>query len=184
MKADSPAGSRIEVRTGPEGVRIEIAPPVSLPRFRRRAAVGAAAFAAATLAALLRLSSQWQQAARGGGAAGLPPLLLAGLTLAVLAGAPLATVGLLSLMFTEETLQVSPGELRHELMAFGRCRRRSLPRQPPLELRWTSRPISPWWTWTFVRLAAVSGEEKCGLGATLGVAGKKRLYQILRAAFE
>lgn len=146
-------------------------------------AAGAALFAGGTLAALLRLSSLWHQATRGGGAA-LPPLLLAGLTLAVFVGAPLATVGLLSLLFTEETLDLSAEELRQELTVFGRSRRRRLARQPPLELRWTSRPIPPWWTWTFVRLAAVSGEEKCGLGATLGVAGKRRLFEILRAAFE
>ena len=114
----------------------------------------------------------------------MSPALLAGLTLAVFAGAPLATVGLLSLLFAEETLDISAGELRQELTVFGRSRSRQLPRQPPLELRWTSRPIPPWWTWTFVRLAAVSGQEQCGLGATLGVAGKKHLFELLRAAFE
>lgn len=174
--------SRILLESGPNGLRIEIAPPVSSPRFRRRALPAAVLFAVGTVAALLRLSSQWQQAARGGGA-GLPAGLLAGLTLAVLAGAPLAAVGLLSLLFAEETIELDREEFRHELTVFARSRRRRVPRNPPLELRWTSRPISPWWTWTFVRLAIVSRRERFGLGATLGVAEKKRLFEILRAAF-
>jgi hypothetical protein len=175
--------SRIQVRTGPEGVRVEISPPVSSARFRRRAVAGAALFAAGTVAALLRLSSQWQQAARGGGS-GLSPLLLAGLTLAVLAGAPTAAVGLLSLLFTEETIELDSEEIRQELAVFARSRRRRLPRGPGLEFRWTSRPIPPWWTWTFVRLAAVSEGKRLGLGATLGVGEKRRLSEILRAAIE
>jgi hypothetical protein len=167
----------------PDCLRIEISPPVSSPALRRRAALGGILFAAGTFAALMRLAGQWQLAARGN-TSGLPafPLLL--LTLAVLFGAPLAAVGLLSLLFAEETIEVDRQELRQELAVFAKNRRRRLSREAPLALTWTVRPISPWWTWTFVRMAVVSGPERLGVGATLDVSEKKKLFEVLRRAIE
>jgi hypothetical protein len=171
-----PAG-RIRVRTESDSVRIEIAPPIAEPRLRRRLGVAAVILVAGALTALLRLSQEWQRAVRGSGS-GLGAFWLLLLSLCVVFGAPLAAWGLTSLLFAEETLEVRAGGVFQEIRIFGEPKRRAVPR--PASLRWTTRPVAPWWTWTFVRLALSGEAQRFGVGATLGVSEKRRLAEILR----
>jgi hypothetical protein len=178
----SDSTGRIRVRADSRGLRIEIAPPVSDPSLRRRTILFGSALAVGGFLALVRLSTEWQLLARGArGAFPLGLLLLA--TLAVLFG-PLAVLGLLTLLFAEETIEVGPGGIVQEISVFGRVRTLAFPERSAVRLVWTRRPVSPWWTWTFQRLALVSGRKRRGVGATLGTGEKERLAAILRRAIE
>ena len=170
------------MRASPESVRIEIAPPVSSPPLARRLVAAASLLALGTFVAVLRLSSEWHQTAAGRG--NLPPGALGVLSLAVLCGAPAAFFGLAALFFAEETLDVRPREIVREIALFGRGDRRRCPRDASTRLLWTNRPVAPWWTWTFRRLAIVHGEEKIGIGATLGNSEKTALAEILSPLIE
>ena len=157
---------RIVVRADPDGVRIEIAPPVSSPRLARRLLAAGSLLFAGTLVAAVRLSVEWHQAAAGRDT--IPAAALAALTVAVLAGSPAALFGLIALFFAEETLDVRQSEIVREISIFGRGERRLFPRSAETRLLWTNRPVPPWWTWTFRRLAIVTGTSRLGVGATLG----------------
>jgi hypothetical protein len=173
---------RIRVRAGGRGVRIEIAPPVSDRSLRRRALLFGSGLAAGGFLALLRLSSEWQLLARG--ARGSFPLsLLVLATLAVLFG-PFAVLGLLTLLFAEETIEIGPDSVVQEIEVFGRVRAVPFPEKSRVRVVWTRWPVTPWWTWTFQRLALASGRRRRGVGATLGTADKERLEKILRQAIE
>jgi len=130
---------------------------------------------------MLRLSQQWQRAARGVGG-GLGPAWLLLLSVCVVFGAPLAAWGLASLFFAEETLEIRASGVSQEIRIFGEPRRRAVP--APAKIRWTTRPVAPWWTWTFVRLALSGGTRRFGVGATLGVSDKRRLAEILGKSIE
>ena len=132
--------------------------------------------------ALLRLSSEWQLLVRGArGAFPLSLLLLA--TLAVLF-APFAVLGLLTLLFAEETIEISGEGLVQEIEVFGRVRRTAFPASAHVRLGWTRWPVAPWWTWTFHRLVLRASGLRKGVGATLGSTEKARLARILGGAIE
>jgi hypothetical protein len=173
---------RLRVRAGGEGLRIEIAPPVSDPALRRRTLLFGSALAVGGFLALLRLSTEWQLLARGARGA-FPPGLLLVATLAVLFG-PLAVLGLLTLLFAEETIEVRPDRIVQEIAVFGKIRTTPVLDRSRARVVWTRWPIAPWWTWTFHRLAIQSGKARLGVGATLGTAEKGRLAEILRGAIE
>ncbi|MGH9441449.1 MAG: hypothetical protein ACRD16_04180 [Thermoanaerobaculia bacterium] len=174
--------SRLSVQASDRGLRIEIAPPVSDRALRRRALLFGSALAAGGFLALLRLSSEWQLLARG--ARGSFPLaLLVPATVAVLLG-PLAVLGLLTLLFAEETIEVGRKGIVQEIEVFGRVRSVPFPEKSRVRLAWTRWPVSPWWTWTFVRLALRAGGQRRGVGATLGAKDKARLESVLRKAIE
>jgi hypothetical protein len=168
---------RISVRTDPHGVRIDIAPPVSSAPLRRRLIVGGAVLAVGTIVGAIRIGGEWRQLAAGRET--LPGVALVVLTAAVLAGAPAALFGLVALFFAEESLEIGTGEVVREISIFGAGDRRTLARTASTRLLWTSRPVPPWWTWTFRRLALVTG-----IGATLGNAEKEALERIVRRAIE
>lgn len=170
------------MRASPESVRIEIAPPVSSPALARRLIVAASLLAIGTFVAVLRLSSEWHQLAMGRG--NLPPGALGILSLAVLCGAPAAFFGLAALFFAEETLDVRPGEIVREIALFGRGDRLRCPRDGQTRLVWTNRPVAPWWTWTFRRLAIVHGPQRIGIGATLGNSEKSALASLIAPLIE
>ncbi len=173
---------RLRVRVGVGGLRIEIAPPVSDPSLRRRTILFGSALAIGGFLALVRLSTEWQLLARGArGAFPFGLLILA--TLAVLFG-PLAVLGLLTLLFAEETIEVGTDRIVQEIEVFGRVRTNPFPDRSRVRLVWTRWPVAPWWTWTFHRLALVSGKKRYGVGATLGTAEKARLAEILRGTIE
>ena len=173
---------RIAVRADPRGVRIEIAPPVSSPPLRRRLLAAGAVLSAGTILGAIRLGGEWRQLAAGKET--VPAGALAALSLAVLLGAPGALFGLIALFFAEETLEIEAGSIVREISIFGAGERRTLPREASTRLLWTTRPVPPWWTWTFRRLALVTGRERLGIGATLGNAEKETLERVVRRAIE
>jgi hypothetical protein len=178
-----PAVGRIRVLADPGSLRIDIAPPVSVGRLRRRIVAASVALGAGSVLALLRLSDAWHRTARAAPDS-LGPGLLALLTLSVTVGAPMAVWGLLSLLFAEESLRIRGRDVRQEIHVFGRASARAVAAVGPGDLRWTTWPVSPWWTWTFQRLALGRRGARLGLGATLGVSEKRRLAEIVRRAIE
>jgi hypothetical protein len=174
--------TRIAVRAGPRALRIDIAPPISSPPLRRRLMAAAFLLAAGTILGAIRLGLEWRQLAAGRETLPAPALFL--LSVAVLAGAPAALFGLVALFFAEETLEITDAAILREISIFGGADRRTLPRDASTRLLWTTRPVPPWWTWTFRRLALVTGRERLGIGATLGTSEKETLEQIVRRAIE
>ena len=168
--------------TSGAGLRIEIAPPVSDPSLRRRTILFGSALALGGFLALVRLSTEWQLLARGGKGA-FPFGLLLVATLAVMF-APLAVLGLLTLLFAEETIEVGTDRIVQELAVFGKVRTVLFPDRRRVSLVWTRWPVSPWWTWTFHRLAIASDRRRQGIGATLGTSEKGRLAEILQTIIE
>jgi len=173
---------RIAVRADPDGVRIEIPPPVSSPPLARRLAAAGSLLAAGTLFAAVRLSGEWHQVAAGRET--IPTGALAALSAAVLLGSPAALFGLIALFFAEETLEVRRDAIVREISIFGRGERKSFPRSAQTRLLWTTRPVAPWWTWTFRRLALVTGKRRLGVGATLGNEEKTALAALLARLIE
>jgi len=173
---------RISVRADAESVRIDIAPPVSSPPLARRLVAAGSLLAGGTLVAVVLLSSEWRQLAAGRET--LPPAALAALTLAVLAGAPAALFGLIALFFAEETLDVRSESIVREISIFGRGDQRRFPRTARTRLLWTNRPVPPWWTWTFRRLAIETENRRIGVGATLGNSEKTALAAVLTRLIE
>ncbi|HET9792900.1 MAG TPA: hypothetical protein VFS34_00445 [Thermoanaerobaculia bacterium] len=174
--------SRIAVRAGPQALRIDIAPPISSPPLRRRLVAAASLLAAGTILGTIRLGLEWRQLAAGRET--LPASVLVLLSAAVLVGAPTALFGLIALFFAEETLEIAEVTILREISIFGGAERRTLPRAASTRLLWTTRPVPPWWTWTFRRLALVTGPDRLGIGATLGSAEKETLERIVRRAIE
>jgi len=170
------------VRADSESVRIEIAPPVSSPPLARRLVGAAAILAAGTLIAAVRLSAEWHHVAAGRET--IPTGALAALTAAVLLGSPAALFGLVALFFAEETLDVRKDAIVREISIFGRGERRRFPMSADTRLLWTTRPVAPWWTWTFRRLALVAGKRRLGIGATLGNVEKTALAALLGRLIE
>lgn len=170
------------VRADSRGVRIEIAPPVSSAPLRRRLLAAASLLSAGTLLGAIRLAEEWRHIAAGRET--IPAGALFGMTVAVLLGAPAALVGLVALFFAEETLEIERDAITREISIFGAGERRTLPRTDATRLLWTTRPVPPWWTWTFRRLALVTGAERLGIGATLGNAEKTVLEEMLRRVIE
>ena len=169
------------MRADSGGVRIEIAPPVSDPPLRRRILLFGSLLGLLGFFALVRLSSEWQLVVRGAPSAFPFPLLLLA-TISVLF-APFAVLGILNLLFAEETLEIGPAGLVQEIEVFGRFRRKTLP-EGPLRVGWTRWPVAPWWTWTFHRLVVSSEKRRHGVGATLGTGEKARLAAILKDVIE
>ena len=132
--------------------------------------------------AAVRLSAEWRQLAAGRET--VPAAALAALTLAVLAGAPAALFGLVALFFAEETLDVRSESIVREISIFGRGDRKRFPRTAHTRLLWTIRPVPPWWTWTFRRLAIVTENGPIGVGATLGNSEKTLLAAVLTRLIE
>lgn len=170
------------MRADSRGVRIEIAPPISSAPLRRRLVAAASVLSLGTLLGAIRIAGEWRQVAAGRET--LPAGALFGMTVAVLLGAPGALVGLVALFFAEETLEIERGAITREISIFGAGERRTLPRTAATRLLWTTRPVPPWWTWTFRRLALVTGVERLGIGATLGNAEKAALEGVVRRAIE
>lgn len=174
--------ARIAVRADPRALRIDIAPPISSPALRRRLIAAGIALASGTILGAIRLGLEWRQLAAGRET--LPASVLLLLSAAVLVGAPAALFGLVALFFAEETLEIAEATILREISIFGSAERRTLRRGGETRLVWTTRPVPPWWTWTFRRLALVTGRERLGIGATLGTAEKEELERIVRRAIE
>jgi len=177
----APASPRIRIAAEKEVLRIDILPPVALAELRRRLWISAAVLLALALLSIVRLTAEWHRVVRFG--PGILPLpLLVGLTGAVVVGVPLTVAGLAALFFSEETLRIDAESITQRIDSAGRGRLRSVRRGPNVRLSWTIRPISPWWTWTFHRLAVDDGSTRLGVGATLGEKEKRALAAILERA--
>jgi len=174
--------ARIAVRADPRALRIDIAPPISSPPLRRRLIAAAILLASGTVLGAIRLGLEWRQLAAGRET--LPAAVLLLLSAAVLVGAPAALFGLIALFFAEEILEIAEATILREISIFGGAERRTLRRGADTRLLWTTRPVPPWWTWTFRRLALATGRERLGIGATLGTAEKEMLERIVRHAIE
>ena len=180
-KGGSPGDTRVHALADARSLKIEIAPPVADPPLRRRLTAGGVALALGGMVALLRLSREWQIVSRGGHGAFTPGLLLLS-TLAVATAVPLAAFGLLSLLFAEEVIEIDANSLRRDLTVLGKTRSLRVEDRRSLRVVWTRRPVSPWWTWTFVRLAILTEGKRHGIGATLGMREKARLKEIVESA--
>ena len=163
---------RIAVRADPDGVRIEIAPPVSSPPLARRLVAAFSVLSTGTLIAAVRLSAEWRQVAAGRDT--IPAGVLAALTIAVLAGAPAALFGLVPSSSRKERTSGARNRSRdlhlrsRRAKAFFPFRQLGSSDDPPVPL---------WWTWTFGGSSSPDGPA--GVGATLGNVEKTALAALL-----
>jgi hypothetical protein len=170
------------VRAGPDGVEVQILPLVRTRAGRRRAAVAAAVLLAAALAGAARIGQAWEAGARGGDFGELPLPVLAVLSLAIGISTPLALVGLAALVSAEESVHVGPEVVTIRRTAFERTRERRISRAEIDCWRETYLPLSPWWTWAVVRLAARTAGRLEPVAAAAGPRDKKRVARVLARA--
>ena len=170
------------MRTGPEGIEIEIRPLVRTSGGRVRLAAVAALILAAALFGAARLGGAWESGLKKGDFGDFPFPLLVALSLAVGVSTPLALLGLSALAFAEETVLVSPASVTIRTSAFERTRSRTVPREELECWRETYLPLSPWWTWAVKRLAARSRGRYEPLAAAAGPREKRRIGRILAQA--
>jgi hypothetical protein len=138
----------------------------------------AAAVAGAALLGSMRLSQAWDAGLRKGDFGDLPLSLLIALSLAVLACAPLALLGLAALAFAEESIEVDAEAVTVRTTAFERTRSVRIARSELECWRETLLPLPPWWTWAVQRLAARAGGR---FYPVAGAAGPKEKRMIARA---
>ncbi|HTO88912.1 MAG TPA: hypothetical protein VMR54_15435 [Thermoanaerobaculia bacterium] len=163
------------------GVSIEIRPLVRTRGARWRLGLAGAVILAAALSGGARLGRVWETGLRKGSFEELPLMILLPVTLAVGVSTPLALLGLAALAFAEERIDVTPDTVTIRTTAFEATLQRVIPRKDLVAWVETYRPLSPWWTWAFRRLAAraegrlvpVAGSagqgEKRAIGLTLAL---------------
>lgn len=156
------------VRPEPDGVSIEIQPLVRTRLGRWRLGLAGAGILAAALYGGSRLVRVWDAGLRRGSFDDLPLAILVPVTLAVGLSTPFALLGLAALAFAEERIDVSAESVAIRTTAFERTRVRVIRRQDLTAWVETYRPLPPWWTWAFRRLAARAGGR---LHAVAGAAG-------------
>jgi hypothetical protein len=142
------------IRSGAEGLRIEIRPLARTGGGRFRLAVVAAVVLGAALYGAAHLGEAWESGLKKGSYEDLPLPVLIGLTLAVAVATPFAFIGLSAVAFSEETIAVGPGEVTVETATFENVRVRRIPLADLRCWRETYLPLPPWWTWALKRLAA------------------------------
>jgi hypothetical protein len=165
---------RIVVQVSPAGISIEIRPLVRTRAARWRLGLLAAAVLAAALAGGSRLARVWEGSLRRGAFEELPLVALLPMTLAVGVSTPLALAGLAALAFAEERIDVTADEVSIRTTAFERTRVQTIPRRDLVAWVETYRPLPPWWTWAFRRLAARVGTRLVPLAGAAGH-GEKRV---------
>jgi hypothetical protein len=173
---------RVVVTSGPAGLTIEIRPLVRTRRGRIRLALLAAAVLAGALFAGSRIVQGWESGLRRGEFTELPLPLLASLSVAVGAFAPLALFGLAALAFAEETVEVSTRTLTIRTTTFEKTRVREIPLSELECWRETYLPLSPWWTWAVARLAARWRGRLEPLAGAAGPKEKRRIARVLARA--
>jgi hypothetical protein len=170
--------SRVRIASFPGGLRVEIRPWIRSRGARLRLVLLAGATLAASLLGGSRLASVWETGLSRGRFEDLPIGLLLALTAAVGLSVPAAIVGLAALAFAEETIEVRPDAVEISTTAFERTRTRRIAQGELLCWRETYRPLSPWWTWAFRRLAA---ETPSALLPIAGAAGPREKREIALA---
>lgn len=171
------------VSSAPGSTRVEIRPLVRGPR----SALALSAVAATVLGAALfggsRLADAWEAGLRAGAFSELPLPLLLGLTATIALSTPLALLGLAVLSFSEEEVLVERDYVTVARTSFERTVVTRIPRSEIDGWRETWRPLSPWWTWTVTRLAAVRrGGRLLALAPMAGPKEKRRVALALAQA--
>lgn len=171
---------RVLIRTGTEGLRIEIRPLARTAAGRVRVGAAAAVVLGAALYGTAHLGEAWEAGLKKGSYDELSLGILIALTLAVAVATPFAFIGLSALAFSEETISVGPDEVTVETAAFENIRVRRIPLADLRCWRETYLPLAPWWTWALKRLAARVVDR---LEPVAGAAGpkEKRLIAIALA---
>jgi hypothetical protein len=166
---------RIVVRQEAGGVSIEIRPLARSRAARWRLGLAGAAVLAAALYGGGRLSRVWETGLRRGAFEELPLVILLPVTLAVGVSTPLALLGLAALAFAEEQIDVRPESVEIRTTAFERTRVRLIRRQDLDAWVETYRPLPPWWTWAFRRLAARAAGRLYPVAGAAGPAEKREI---------
>lgn len=170
--------------SGPDGFVVEIRPLVRTRAGRVRLALLAAAVAVAALLGAARLAGAWEAGLRRGDFGDLPLPLLALLSAAVGAAAPVALAGLAALAFAEEKVEVRGDEIVFQRTAFERTRTVRIGRSELECWRETYLPLSPWWTWAVRRLAARAGGRLYPLAGAASAREKRAIGLALAKATE
>ena len=170
------------VRAEPNGVSIEIRPLVRTRLGRWRLGLAGAGILAAALYGGGRLARVWDAGLRRGSFDDLPLAILVPVTLAVGLSTPFALLGLAALAFAEERIDVSLDSVTIRTTAFERTRIREIPRRDLTAWVETYRPLSPWWTWAFRRLAARAGGRLHPVAGAAGHAEKRAIGLCLARA--
>ncbi|HTO75167.1 MAG TPA: hypothetical protein VMQ61_03745 [Thermoanaerobaculia bacterium] len=165
--------SRVVIRPAPGGLSIEILPLVRTRPARWRLGLLAAAVVAAALLGGQRIARVWEVGLRRGAFDELPLRVLLPLTLAVGVSTPLALAGLAALAFAEERIDVTPEDVLVRSTGLEKTRVRVIPRRELDAWIETYRPLAPWWTWAFRRLAARAGGRLVPVAGAAGP-GEKR----------
>ncbi|MGH9369415.1 MAG: hypothetical protein ACRD3M_17310 [Thermoanaerobaculia bacterium] len=173
---------RIVVQPSAGGVSIEIRPLVRTRAARWRLGVAGAGILAAALVGGARLARVWETGLRRGAFEELPLEILVPLTLAVGVSTPFALLGLAALAFAEERIEVTPDSIEIRTTAFERTRVRIIPRRQLTAWRETYRPLPPWWTWAFRRLAARADGRLVPVAGAAGHAEKRAIGLTLARA--
>jgi hypothetical protein len=166
---------RVVVVISPAGTSIEIRPLVRTRAARWRLGFLAAAVLAAALAGGTRLSRVWEGSLRRGGFTELPLAALLPMTLAVGVSTPLALAGIAALAFAEERIDVTSEQISIRTTAFERTRIQTIPRRDLIAWVETYRPLPPWWTWAFRRLAARVGTRLVPVAGAAGHSEKRAI---------
>jgi hypothetical protein len=178
-KAGSP---RVLVGREAAGVSIEIRPLVRSRAARWRLGLAAAGILAAALYGGGRLARVWETGLRRGAFEELPLTILLPMTFAVGVSTPLALLGLAALAFAEERIDVTPETVSIRTTAFERTRVHVIRRQDLEAWVETYRPLPPWWTWAFRRLAARAAGRLVPVAGAAGHAEKRAIaVQLARA---
>lgn len=122
-----------------------------------------------------RLSRVWETGLRRGAFEELPVAILLPVTLAVGVSTPLALLGLAALAFAEERIDVTPEFVEIRTTAFEQTRIRLIRRRDLAAWVETYRPLAPWWTWAFRRLAARAAGRLHPVGGAAGPAEKREI---------
>jgi hypothetical protein len=167
---------------GPSGLRVEIRPLVRTRGGRIRLTVAAVAVLGATLFGAARLEASWENGLKKANFGELPFPILVALTLAVCVSTPAALAGLAALAFAEETIEVNSETILIWTTTFEKTRIRSIPLAELECWRETYLPLSPWWTWSVLRLAARARGELTPLAGAAGPREKRSIAAALAKA--
>jgi hypothetical protein len=173
---------RIVVEPSAGGISIEIRPLARTRAARWRLAALAAVVLAAALLGGARLARVWETGLRRGTFDDLPLEILLPVSLAVGLSTPFALLGLAALAFAEERIDVTPENVEIRTTAFERTRVRVIPRRELSGWQETYRPLPPWWTWAFRRLAARSGSRLVPVAGAAGHSEKREIGLALARA--
>jgi hypothetical protein len=176
------ASPRVVVQPSAGGISIEIRPLVRTRAARWRIGFLAAAVLAAALTGGARLARVWETSLRRGAFEELPAAALLAMTLAVGVSTPLALAGLAALAFAEERIEVTAEQVSILSTAFERTRVEVIPREDLDAWVETYRPLPPWWTWAFRRLAARAGPRLVPIAGAAGHAEKRAIGLALARA--